>query len=325
MSDIREFEAKWTQQGHTLANRLRKKQRHLRKWARRNQVTCYRIYHLDVPDLPFSIDWYHDALYISEWKKRHTHPEELHPIWLEWMYETICEALEIEREQLFIKQRERQKGVQQYEKFGEERQRHTVEEGGLQFWVNLTDYLDTGLFLDHRTTRGMVRAEAQGKRVLNLFAYTGSFSVYAADGGATHTTTVDMSNTYVQWAKDNMLLNGFEGEQHTFVQSDVFAFLKDAARNQEQYDLIVLDPPTFSNSKRMDGSFDVQRDHVFLVQRCLELLAPEGILYFSNNFKKFSLDEEAVREASEYKEITHKTIPEDFRGSKIHCCWRIVA
>jgi 23S rRNA G2069 N7-methylase RlmK/C1962 C5-methylase RlmI len=324
MDDAQNHEEIWAEQAQMLANRLRKKQRHLRKWAKRNQITCYRVYHLDVPEIPFSIDRYNDKLYVSEWKRRrYPHEPEQHPLWIEWMLETICETLEVDRSDLFLKQRERKKGKSQYEKVSTEQHRMLVEESGLKFWVNLSDYLDTGLFLDHRNTRQMVREEAEGKRVLNLFAYTGSFTVYAAAGGATHTTTVDMSKTYLHWAHDNLEANELDGRQHRLIHSDVFAFLKDEARNREEYDLIVLDPPTYSASKRMEGTLDVQRDHFFMIRRCLELLSPGGVLYFSTNFRKFSLDDNAVRAAASCEEITNRSVPEDFKHSQIHRCWRI--
>jgi len=234
--------------------------------------------------------------------------------------EAISEALFVDRGDIYVKLRERQKGEQQYEKQAEEGARIAVEEGGHQFYVNLTDYLDTGLFLDHRTTRAMVQAEAEGVRFLNLFSYTGAFSVYAAAGGARSTTSVDMSRTYTLWAQDNLELNGFRGRRHRCIQSDVFAFLKDPARQDERYDLIVLDPPTYSKSKRMQGDFDIQRDQVFLIRTTLDLLAPGGRLYFSTNFRKFRLHEPAFADVA-WEEITHRTIPEDFRRSDIHRCW----
>ena len=305
------YETRWAQQAEMLGNRLQKRQRHLRKWARRNQIQCYRVYHWDIPEVPYSIDWYDDKLYVSEWHKYHDHPLDQHEMWREWMLEAIAESLFVDRSDLYLKLRERQRGSQQYEKLAAEKSRMVVEEGGHKFYVNLTDYLDTGLFLDHRITRGMVQAQAEGKRVLNLFAYTGAFSVYAAAGGARSTTTVDMSHTYLDWAQANLELNGLTGRQHRIIHSDVFSFLKDPVRQKELYDIIVLDPPTYSKSKRMDGDFDIQRDQVFLIRSVLDLLKPDGVLYFSTNFRKFSLYEPAFEDV-EWEEITHKTIPEDF-------------
>lgn len=315
------WEAKWEEQARMLGNRLQKKQRHLRKWARRNKVSCYRVYHLDIPELPFSIDWYGDKLHISEWRRNHPHPPEQHPLWQEWMLEAICDALHVDREDMYLKLRERQKGKKQYEKVAQEQERMVVEESGHQFYVNLTDYLDTGLFLDHRTTRQMVEQEAAGKKMLNLFCYTGAFTVYAAAGGATHTTSVDLSKTYLHWAQDNLVLNDLAGRHHRVIHSDVLAYLRDPVRERERYDIIVLDPPTVSKSKRMEGDFDIQRDYPFMVDRCLSMLSAGGHLYFSNNFRGFVFDEAVFAKASTWEEITHKTIPEDFRNSNIHRCW----
>ncbi len=314
-----EWEEHWTAQQSMLANRLRKNKRRLKSWLRREQVSCYRLYDCDIPEIPFAIDVYDDHLHISEYRRRHSYSEEEHAMWAEWMLESIRETVGIERDKIFVKLRQRQKGRQQYEKVSEETYRIQVEEGGHQFWINLSDYLDTGLFLDHRITRRMVGEESNGKRLLNLFAYTGSFTVYAAAAGATHTTTVDMSRTYLRWTQKNLELNHLWGEQHRLIHSDVFAFLQEQQRSSERYDLIVLDPPTYSASKRMEGTLDIQRDHVWLLERGMALLAPGGTLYFSTNFRKFQLDEEKLQDI-DMTEITSQTIPPDFRD-RIHRCW----
>jgi 23S rRNA (guanine2445-N2)-methyltransferase / 23S rRNA (guanine2069-N7)-methyltransferase len=223
-----------------------------------------------------------------------------------------------------MKQRRRQRGAAQYERHADAGEFLEVEEGGLRFLVNLTDYLDTGLFLDHRLTRAMIRDMAEGKRFLNLFAYTGSATVYAAAGGAASTMTVDLSGVYLDWAKRNMRANGFiEGRDHRFERGDVLHWVRDRAqRHAGAYDLIFLDPPTFSNSKRMgERTFDVQRDHVELLQETAKLLSAEGTIVFSTNSRRFRLDEEALR-GLEMKDVTPKTLPEDFaRNPRIHKCY----
>jgi 23S rRNA G2069 N7-methylase RlmK/C1962 C5-methylase RlmI len=197
-----------------------------------------------------------------------------------------------------------------------------VNEGGLKFQVNLSDYVDTGLFLDHRITRGMVRDAAKGARFLNLFAYTGSFTVYAAAGGAAETTTVDLLPGHLDWAEENLRLNGFAGSQHRMVQADARDYLA-SLRGAPQFDLAVVDPPTFSNSKRMDDDWDVQQDHADLLAATLARLKPGGLLFFSTNSRKFKFDETALVDATA-REISKHTVPEDFRNKRIHRCWRIV-
>lgn len=311
-------------------NRLQKLSRHLDKQARKRAISCYRIYDHDLPEFPFCIDRYADKLYVAEYKRRHGMDEEVHGLWLQRCLQQIAVSLDTRPEQIYTKLRQRKPGRGgQYQKAGEVREEFfSVEENGLSFWVNLTDYLDTGLFLDHRDTRALVRSQSTGKRVLNLFAYTGSFSVYAAAGGATEVTTVDLSNTYLEWAKRNMQLNGFaaqgqrEGkdESFTFIQADVMQFLPGVA--SERYDIIVMDPPTFSNSKRMDDILDVQRDHPMLIREALRILSPEGILYFSTNFTKFELDK-ALQESCLVKDITKATTAFDFAGRSNRFCFQM--
>ncbi len=319
---MNELELKWRSQQEMLSNRLRKNKRKLKSWLKREKHTCYRLYDMDIPEIPFAIDVYEDHLHIAEYRRRHSYTDDEHAMWMEWMLEVISETLDVERHLIFTKTRQRQKGKAQYEKLGEETYRMEVSEGGHLFWANLSDYLDTGLFLDHRITRKRVEDEAAGKRFLNLFAYTGAFTVYAAAGGAAQTTTVDMSKTYLRWARENLELNDLWGRQHRLIHSDVFAFLNAPERGWDEYDLIVMDPPTYSASKRMEGTLDIQRDHVWLLNKTIALLATGGVLYFSNNFRKFDLDEDALEGVS-VTEITHQTIPPDFR-EQIHRCWRIV-
>jgi 23S rRNA (cytosine1962-C5)-methyltransferase len=229
---------------------------------------------------------------------------------------------EIPIENVFLKRRERQRGAAQYERLDAQERTITAHEGGLLFEVNLSNYLDTGLFLDHRITRGMVRDAAIGKRFLNLFAYTGSFSVYAAAGGAAGTVTVDLSNTYLDWARRNMALNGFTGRDHDFVRDDAMHFLE-SRRGRVSFDLAVVDAPTFSNSKSLEDYWDIQRNHVALLNCLTGLMTPGGIILFSTNFRRFKLAEAELASLS-IREISRQTVPPDFRNRRIHRCWRMV-
>ncbi|MCA9934110.1 MAG: class I SAM-dependent methyltransferase [Ardenticatenaceae bacterium] len=307
-----------------LANRLRKRQRHLRKWAARQNTTCYRLYERDIPEYPLIVDWYDgEAVVWLYERKRDETPEEEDAFRDEALAE-IQAGLNLSVAQIFVKERARQRGSEQYGRFDQQSHLRTVSEQGLRFEVNLSDYLDTGLFLDHRITRNMVRQRARDKRMLNLFAYTGSFTCYALDGGTAVTTTVDLSNTYCDWTARNMTLNGFTpNQQNRIIQADCLQYLDDAAQRRERYDLIVCDPPTFSNSKRMaQGSFDVNRDHPDLIRACACLLSPGGELFFSNNSRRFKLDEAALSGLA-VQDITAQTIPADFRNQRIHQCWLI--
>jgi 23S rRNA G2069 N7-methylase RlmK/C1962 C5-methylase RlmI len=235
------------------------------------------------------------------------------------MARTAAKVLEVPRDRVFIKFRDRQRGDDQYGRVDERGARFVVHEGGLKFVVNLSDYVDTGLFLDHRNTRQMVRERAAGKQMLNLFSYTGSFTVYAAAGGAVSTTTVDKSSTYTDWARENLELNGFVGPAHNIVRRDTQSFL-DSLRPSEKWDLAVVDPPTFSNTKGLEADWDVQRDHAALLQQLAGHIVAGGIIYFSTNFRRFKLDEAALGDY-QFREITRQTIPEDFRNERIHKCW----
>lgn len=309
-----------------FANRLKKNVRRVGDWARRNKVSCYRIYDGDIPEIPLVVDTYEGRIQIGLFAKSNM-PEELAKDWLDTLIGVIVDVLKIEQKNLFLKTRQRQRGLSQYERMSEEGTSFEVSEGGLKFHVNMTDFLDTGLFLDHRMTRDMVRKEAKDKRFLNLFAYTGSFSVYAADGGAKSTTTIDMSNTYLGWAEHNMALNGFTGPEHSFVRADLLAYLRDAHKVKERYDLVVLDPPTFSNSKKMDDVFDIRRDHVWLINQTLSLVNPGGVVYFSTNYRGFQFNPQTLElgkvQASSIEEITAQTQANDFAYSRPHLCWRI--
>ena len=312
-----------------FGNRVAKNLKQLEKWAERESVSCYRIYDADMPEYSFAIDRYTEAdgehtwLYVQEYAA----PKTIDPAAVQRRRSEALAALPgttgIKQEFIHLRQRRKTTRGDQYEKLGESADFKLVEEGGLRFWVNFTDYLDTGLFLDHRLTRARLREAAARKRFLNLFAYTGSATVYAAAGRARETTTVDMSATYLDWAQQNLAVNGFSGAQHELVQADCIAWLKDAVAARRQYDLVFLDPPTFSNSKRMDDILDVQRDHRALIDRCMALLAPGGKLVFSNNAQKFKLDAE-VGQMYKVTDISRATLPKDFeRNPRIHQCFEL--
>jgi len=314
-----------------FANRLRKNLAHWRKWARRRGISCFRIYDRDVPQFPFAIDWFETLVPRAE---THLHVQEIdtgwklgdeeYTAWLIAVCDAICEVCAVPAAQLHLKRRERQRGTSQYEKLGENTadgsaETFVVEEAGLRFEVDFDTYLDAGLFLDHRPMRAMVAdtiarrvKSGAGTRFLNLFAYTGSFSVYAARAGAGRSTTVDLSNTYLAWTARNFAQNGVDPRRHMRVRADVLAWLTGAVGVRERYDVIVLDPPSFSNSKKMQEVLDVQRDHVRLVSQCHELLAAGGELFFSTNLRSFAIDQQ-LAERLALREITQQSVPEDFR------------
>ena len=299
-------------------NRLQKVWRHVSKLAKRQGVTCYRVYDHDLPEFPFCIELYEDKVYLAEYQRRHGMTEDDHAVWLETCVPVISAVLEVPDEQIYFRERRRKAGrLDQYEKLASEQEFFVVKEGGLSFRVNLTDYLDTGLFLDHRITREMVRQEAAGRRMLNLFCYTGSFSVYAAAGGAAAVDSVDLSKTYLAWAEENMALNGHKGR---FIHADVKQWLESAPATH--YDLVVMDPPTFSNSKRMKDFLDIQRDHAELINQTLRAMKPGGVLYFSTNYRRFVLEQEKIVAAS-VKDITNATTPFDFQGKLFRWCYKI--
>lgn len=307
--------------GQMFANRLQKNLKALGKWVKREGIDCYRVYDADMPEYSMAIDLYHDWVHVQEYAA----PKSIDPVKAsERMFDALAaipQALNVDKSRVIVKRRERQSGTKQYERQSAQGKFTEVNEGGVKLLVNLTDYLDTGLFLDHRPMRMRIQKEAAGKRFLNLYCYTATASVHAAKGGARSTTSVDLSKTYLDWARRNLSLNGFS-DKNRLEQSDVMVWL-DACR--EEYDLIFIDPPTFSNSKRMEGIFDVQRDHVQLLDLAMARLAPGGVLYFSNNFRKFILDEHLEARYS-VEEITASTIDPDFaRNSKIHRAWKIMA
>lgn len=303
-------------------NRLTKVFKHKSKLARRQHILCYRIYDHDLPEFPFSIELYEDQLYIAEYLRRHGMEDEVHDAWMEECKGIISEIVGIPIERMNFKLRKRMSHKdEQYEKISAEKEYSTVLEDGLKFLVNLTDYLDTGLFLDHRITRKMVRNSCANKRVLNLFCYTGSFSVYAAAGGASSVTSVDLSKTYLAWAEDNLTINLFKDKKaFQFIHADVKQYLKTLQPNS--FDLVIMDPPTFSNSKRMKDILDIQRDHAELINDVLVALSPGGQLYFSTNFVRFQLDAAAIHSA-QIKDITKATTPFDFEGKLKRWCYLI--
>lgn len=308
-----------------LANRLAKNLKNLAKWRRQKQIHCYRLYDADLPEYALAVDIYEGEekwIHVQEYAAPKSVDPKRARRRLREALSVIPEVLEVPDDKLFFKVRQRQKGRAQYERQGSSGRYHQVSEGGLRFLVNFEDYLDTGLFLDHRDTRQLLGKLAAGRRFLNLFAYTGTASVYAAAGGALSTTTVDLSRTYLQWAQRNLALNGLDGPMHELIQDDCRRWLAQR-RNEGRYGLIFIDPPSFSTSKRMEGTLDVQRDHGALLRRTVELLAPDGILIFSNNLRSFRMDTQALQDL-ELEDISKATLPRDFgRSPRIHSCWKI--
>jgi 23S rRNA (cytosine1962-C5)-methyltransferase len=304
-------------------NRLIKVYKHLGKQATRQGITCYRVYDHDLPEFPFCIEFYGDRLYIAEYRRNHQLDDAAYKDQLKETLAVITEILNVPETSIYLKERKRKEDRQsQYEKLGEGGSFFTVAENGLTFLVNLEDYLDTGLFTDHRITRQMVREEAKDKHVLNLFCYTGSFSVYAAAGAAASVTSIDLSNTYIEWAANNLKINNLYNEQkHHFIKADVLQHLDTLPDNH--YQLVVLDPPTFSNSKMMKDFFDVQHDHVGLINQVLQKMVTGGTLYFSTNYTKFILNEGDIK-ATGIKDITRQTTPFDFEKKLKRWCYRVV-
>jgi 23S rRNA (cytosine1962-C5)-methyltransferase len=331
-----------------FANRLDKQYKHLRKWARRTGVSSFRLYDKDIPEIPLAVDLYTEAagenrfLHIALYERPYEKDELEEEKWMDSMKEAAAGVLDIPPDRVFTKLRRKQRGEDaQYERVGSGNGKIVISEGGSKFLVNLSDYLDTGIFLDHRPLRMAVREESAGKRVLNLFCYTGAFSVHAAAGGASSVTSVDLSKTYLCWAADNLHLNGFEaiapGAGHSgpapkdakypLVHADVKVFLAASRRAGESWDIIICDPPTFSNSKRATETLDINRDWAELCRNCLSLLTPGGTLYFSTNSRSLKFDAgliggAAVREDMSIKDISDSSVPEDFRNRNIHRAWR---
>lgn len=340
---------------HPLAemfgNRLRKNLRRLQPWARQRGVALYRLYDRDIPEVGLAVDRYQDRLHVAEYHKaaftygpdgeeltddplddasphdaadaEAPDPRHDHAGFLRDVLQVLASECKVPAPEIYLKQRQRQRGAAQYQRLAESGHEIAVPEDGLRFLVNLQDYLDTGLFLDHRDTRRLVGTLARGQRVLNLFSYTGSFTVYAGRGGAASTTSVDLSRTYLEWAARNLRKNDLNGREHALVYGDARLFL--AAGPPGDHDLIVLDPPTFSNSKRMDGVLDIQRDHAALLRGALRRLSRDGVLLFSSNFRRlrFLDGDPAQLPGARVTEISEHTVPFDFKDRRVHRCWLV--
>lgn len=306
-----------------IVNRLKKNLKQRKSILKNGKTTAYRIYEKDIPEYPYIVDIYNDFAVVYEKGKRADSNDseeiKLHQLHKSELIDALGSVLNINCEKVIFKTRLKQKGKNQYNKISKTGEFIIVQENHMKFRVNLLDYLDTGLFLDHRPLREIINQSAQNQKVLNLFSYTGSISIAAALGGGV-VTTIDMSNTYIQWAKDNFNLNELSVDKHEFIQADVIQYIDNDLRNQ--FDLIILDPPSFSNSKRMDDVFDVQRDHEKMILKLMSKLSENGVLYFSNNNRKFSLSQK-VEEQFKVKDISLQSIPKDFRDTKIHVCYKI--
>jgi 23S rRNA (cytosine1962-C5)-methyltransferase len=299
-------------------NCIRKNYRHLRKWGNRTKTNCFRIYDKDIKEYPLAIDFYDGRFcvhYFTETKENNVLRQDLY----DEVISTLSSLFSTSPELIYTKTRIKREKIEQYEKIGKSKDFFSVCEYGLQFKVNLSDYLDTGLFLDHRETRRLVASIAAGKRLLNLFAYTCSFSVHAAAMGATFTKSVDLSNTYTNWGKENFLLNGFSLVNHPIIREDCFRFLE---KEQSIYDVIVIDPPTISRSKKMDQMLDLQEDYPYLINKALNLLSRDGTLIFSTNSRHFDFDKNLFDQCVIF-DISKSTIPLDYHNQKIHRCWKI--
>ena len=306
-----------------VCNRLQKNLRKLKPWAKKQGINCYRLYDADMPEYSVAIDIYDDWVHIQEYAPPKTVDPEKAQNRLREVLDAVPVALKMDREKVVLKQRMMQKGRKQYEKQDQQQQMFAVQEGTCRFYVNLKDYLDTGLFLDHRPIRTDIETLAKDKDFLNLFSYTCTASVHAAMGGARSTVSVDMSTTYLNWGRKNLTLNGLPEKNHEFIQADCLQWLKGAQKSSQRFDIIFMDPPSFSNSKRMDGVLDVQRDHVDLIKQCMSLLRPGGQLIFSTNYRRFKMERDALNEFA-IEDISAKSLPKDFaRNSKIHQCYII--
>jgi 23S rRNA G2069 N7-methylase RlmK/C1962 C5-methylase RlmI len=311
-----------------LAARLKKRIKHLRKWAKRMKLSCYRLYEKDIPEFPCIIDWYDGEVVIWLYRRKKDESQAQQQAFDDLVISEVQLGLAIKDDQISVKRRYRQSDHdgkrQQYQKIDQSDASKIVQENGLKFKVNLRDFLDTGLFLDHRNARSWVRELSSGLKVLNLFAYTGSFSVYATAGGARSVTSVDLSKTYSQWTEENLNLNHSDTIcDQRIISADVIAWLKQAHLEKDHYDLIVCDPPTFSNSKKMkEASFVVDRDHPWLLADIAKILKPEGRCFFSTNSRQFKLDEQKLSTAFDnIEEVSQLSVPEDFRNKRIHQSW----
>ena len=313
-------EEKGPDEGIEFGNRLRKNAKKFLKWAKRDGVHCFRVYDKDLPEYNVSVDLYEKWIQVQEYNAPDTVDEKAAQRRFQQCLHQVRHLFGVRRDRVFLKTRRKQKGKAQYQKQASRKKMHTVREGDCLLLVNFTDYLDTGIFLDHRIIRLKIAKEAKGKRFLNLFAYTGTATVHAAVGGAESTTTVDLSANYLNWARMNLALNGFGGLAHATVQADCMKWL---AEDRSEYDLIFVDPPTFSNTKKERRVFDVQRDHRLLIEKAMARLAEGGLLIFSTNFRRFQMDE-SIEKYYAIRNISKSSIPIDFaRNSRIHHCWEI--
>lgn len=304
-----------------LKNRLRKNYRHLRKWAKKASTDCFRIYDRDIKEYPLAIDFY-AGRFCVQYFSSDREEDEASLLFQEEVNDCICSLFSVDPKLIYWRSRIRRRKVEQYEKKGDKREFFTVIEHCVKFKANLNDYLDTGLFLDHRKTRQLVAAISKGKSVLNLFAYTCSFSVHAAVKGAVFTKSVDLSNTYTNWGRENLLLNSLDPKKNVVQRADCMKFLEREVKSGEKYDIIVIDPPTISRSKKMEEMFDVQKDYVFLLKHALKLLEEGGVIFFSTNSKRFQFDKSLFSECI-IEDISYKTAPEDNFKKKIHQCWTV--
>lgn len=310
-------------QADYLANRLTKNEKQLRKWARKADIHALRLYDRDIPEIPLAIERYGQgdeaALVIALYERPYEKDDREEAAWLDLMAGSAAATLGIPPEKVFLKTRKRMKGLSQYGRSDEIKAESIIRESGLLFRVNFTEYLDTGLFLDHRPARTAIRAASKGLRVLNLFSYTGSFSVYAAAGGAAEVTSVDLSNTYLAWSMENFKINSLAESIHRPVKADAMEYLAEAGRSGKNWDIIIVDPPTFSNSTMMKADFDVNRDWPTLIHGCESLLAAGGLILFSTNSRQLKWDDTAS--SLPVADISELSIPPDFRNRKIHRCW----
>ncbi|MCV2509120.1 MAG: class I SAM-dependent methyltransferase [Neisseriaceae bacterium] len=306
----------------SLTNRIKKNLKPLRKWSEKNQFEAFRIYDRDIPQFPFMIDIYGQELHIQEYDTGWIMPEDEYIAWLSGVKNAVSTATQYPIKNFHFKRRAKQKGKSQYEKQANRGREYAVREGENFFLVNLEEYIDTGLFLDHRPMRLYVGEHSKGKRILNLFCYTGSFTVHAAKGGASYSESVDLTSTYIEWARRNFMLNEMDLNAHHLMKQDVFMYLVEAIQHNKKFDLIVLDPPSFSNSKKMLETLDIQKDHERLINQTMQLLNPDGILIFSNNFRNFQLSDQLTGQ-HKVENKTNMSIPIDFRNKKIHQCWWI--
>lgn len=318
--DVADSESASGKDAEMFANRLLKNIKHLSKWVRKDNISCYRVYDADIPQYAIAVDIYENWVHVQEYEPPRTVDAVQAFVRLNDAVDAISAILKTDKSRIILKTRKKQSGAEQYTRQDETFDTLIANEYGLKFRVNLKDYLDTGLFLDHRLTRKLISRIAKNRSFLNLFAYSGTATVYAAAGGASSSTTVDMSNTYLAWAQDNLELNNFSGKQHEFIREDCIKWLSDAKNEGRRYQLIFLDPPTFSNSKRMDRTLDIKRDHVELINQTMELLDDDGVLIFSCNAHGFKLDQKHLKEYS-IRDITRMTTSQDFRRKPAHVCW----